>query len=434
MANDNRSRLLATHWNASVYGQAEMPQLIDELVLHALMYDDVLVQAEDVATNPAITDRLSDESALDTFTELLRSGCVKLVTPSPADYPADLRNDPATSPIAARAELHSRERSFKGDKWEPTAQQRRLYAQIDTAILDAQSRALVDTRPYAPENRFAAQLMTLLSERRDTPLFSRPPLNDISDELAEAFISFCDDPREAATFLDAHGITPLAPDRFYRTTAYQCFRLFPQYSGMLRLVESVYAACSCEREQAEGRYDGTRLMLMPRPLKEPHGHEDDRLARVTPSLIRSRLPVLTQPMVGGVVAYVRESTEFQNLQRCLRDMRRGMGQARALADGWDAVCDKYGTEFAGRSIVPASAGERLGWTVAAIGLLGGLAAAFQVQLPPYAMPGFAATVQYLGPKLSEALRVGWEAEKTAASLHLTLDVACTQVSLLPPRP
>jgi hypothetical protein len=114
MSDAQYQQIILTHWNAGVFHSASLPQLLQELVIYALLYDDVLIREEDLLTNRAITRLLSEENNFVFFSELLISGLVKLLRMPLAMYPQGRRYDPVRLPISARVEEHQLRRSYNG--------------------------------------------------------------------------------------------------------------------------------------------------------------------------------------------------------------------------------------------------------------------------------------------------------------------------------
>lgn len=421
------SRLLTTNWNGSVYGPADMATLIDELVVHSLMYEQVLIPAQEIVTNKAISTHLQQSAAVDLLIELLRHGCVRLLLPDPDSYPGTVSKDPAIEPLAARAELHAIQGSLAGEKWAPTADERRLCARIDRMILDARDLAISTQRPFPKENRFASELKQALLCRHANPLFQDPPLNDITDELAEMFIGFCDDPSLATRFLESRDVVALTPDRFYRTAAYQCFRLFQPHLGMMRLVESVYAACVCDLESAEGRFDQERLPLVPTAASvADDGDGFDHHLSLVP--MRAALPLVAGAAVGETVAAVRGSAEFADFQAFLNAMRAHHVELPMLTSQWEAVAARYAREAAQRSSSTVSPALSTWFAMAT----GTIAAGLSVSLsePAFGFAGpLSGAVGYLGGRLVKAIRTGMLEQRTMSRVRDSLDIRCARVSL-----
>ena len=61
MSDSQSQQIVLTHWNAGVFHSTCLPQLLPELIIYSLLYDEVLIREEDLLTNRAITGLLSDE-------------------------------------------------------------------------------------------------------------------------------------------------------------------------------------------------------------------------------------------------------------------------------------------------------------------------------------------------------------------------------------
>jgi len=55
MPEDQYKQIILTHWNAGVFRSTSLPQVLPELVIYSLLYEEVLIREEDLLTNRAIT-------------------------------------------------------------------------------------------------------------------------------------------------------------------------------------------------------------------------------------------------------------------------------------------------------------------------------------------------------------------------------------------
>ena len=258
-----RRQIVLTHWNAGVFASATIPHLLPELVIYALLYDEVLIREEDLFTNRQITELLADPGNLRFFEEMLESGLVRLLRLPLSEYPDGRRFDPVRLPISARVEEHQLRRTYKGAPWKPTRKEWRLFERLDRVVYDnpTASRFHAD---FPSGNPFAAELADVLEHRESYGLAAHPVFRKIQPETADAFIAFCREPDAWQRFLYDHGVSSLieGPDgQFFRSAAYQCSKLLPNPRRIQRLVESAYAAAFCSREHAEGRYGGELVEL-----------------------------------------------------------------------------------------------------------------------------------------------------------------------------
>ena len=66
-------RLVATHSNAGVFLEGRLRWVLPELVVNSLLYDEVIIRAEDLITNPTLTRYLGKPERLAMFESLLAS-------------------------------------------------------------------------------------------------------------------------------------------------------------------------------------------------------------------------------------------------------------------------------------------------------------------------------------------------------------------------
>jgi hypothetical protein len=134
MSDIQHQQIILTHWNAGVFRSSSLPQLLPELIIYSLLYDEVLIREEDLLTNRSVTGLLSDEHELAVFSELLISGPVKLLRLPLEIYPPGRKFDPERLPISARVEEHQVRRSYKGKLWKPTSRQWQLFRRLDEIV------------------------------------------------------------------------------------------------------------------------------------------------------------------------------------------------------------------------------------------------------------------------------------------------------------
>jgi hypothetical protein len=314
-------QIILTHWNAGVFHAASLPQLLPELAIYALLYDEVLIREEDLLTNRFITHLLSDENNFAVFSELLRSGLVKLLRLPLAFYPQGRRYDPVRLPITARAEEHQLRRTYKGNPWKPTKNEWRFFSRLDEIVTKFPSASRYHTG-FEEGNPFAAQLAEILENRNSYRLLSHRAYRYLDPKTADQFLTFCRDPEAWQRFLHEHGVTNpiVGPDAgFYRSAAYQCSEFLPTRRAIRRLTESVYAAVYCERESSDGRYGGSELVELPYRY-----HSDSERTTAAEEAVRievvpteGAVNVAIQPGIVEVLVRTRASPEFESVRRTI---------------------------------------------------------------------------------------------------------------------
>lgn len=346
-----KRRIILTHWNAGVFSSSELPNLLPELVIYALLYDEVLIREEDLFTNRQITHLLSDTANFQFFEELLVSGLVRLLRLPVGDYPLGRRFDPVRLPISARVEEHQLRRTYKGGPWKPTRWEWRLFEKLDRVLYE--NRAAWEFHASFPsDNSFAAELAEVLENRESYGLSSHPLLRKIDPEAVDTFILFCREPGAWQRFLRDRGVTSFiaGPDgRFFRSAAYQCSKVLPNPRRVQRLIESAYAAAFCDRERSEGRYGG-ELVELPYKFSTADERENAKemlvKVEVAPTGAVAQVPIV--PGLASVIVRTRESPTYDELRRVLR--RLGAEDALPLEaefrTAWINVCEVYAENLA----------------------------------------------------------------------------------------
>jgi hypothetical protein len=346
-----KRRIILTHWNAGVFASGELPNLLPELVVYALLYDEVLIREEDLFTNRQIMRLLAEDENFQFFEELLVSGLVRLLRLPVGDYPSGRRFDPIRLPISARVEEHQLRRTYKGGPWKPARWEWRLFEKLDRILYENRS-AWEFHVSFPAGNSFAAELAEVLEHRESYGLASHPLFRRIDPKTADAFILFCREPGAWQRFLHDQGVTSFiaGPDGgFFRSAAYQCAKLLPTPRRAQRLIESAYAAVFCNRERSEGRYGGELVEL---PYKFPTADELENARKmlvkveVAPTGATAQVPIL--PGIANVLVRTRESPAYTELRRVLR--RLGTEEALPLETefkaAWLNVCDVYADHLA----------------------------------------------------------------------------------------
>lgn len=314
-------RVILTHWNAGVFRSEMLPNLLPELVVYALLCDEVLIREEDLLTNRRITTLLSQPEYFSVFEELLDSGIVKLLRLPLSAYPSGRRFDPERLPISARAEEHEQRRSYKGKPWRPTVAEWRLFRRLDEIVVRSSNASRFHAQ-FSSDNLFAEQLAEILENRNSYRLGGHPVFCHLNSGTADAFVRFCREPDAWQSFVHDSGLqSPIVgPDEgFYRSAAYQCSMFLPTPRAIRRLVESVYAATYCEREASEGRYGGSDLVELPLRFQSDEEYDTARNTAVRAEVVPTSgsISIGIAPRISAVLQRTRASSAFENLQRTL---------------------------------------------------------------------------------------------------------------------
>lgn len=348
-----KRRIILTNINASVFKPRFCVTFLSELIVNSLLYDEIFIREGDLIGNRILTEYLKDEFAFQIFSELLSVGAIKILRLSSNSYPSNIRRSPRLFPISARAEDQEINRSDAGKPWKATKWEWELFSRLDK-VLKGSSKSHRRQRPFPEENMFSSELSELLVHRQEYKLDKRTAFRDIHPRMAEQFIKFCCEPEAWRRFLRDHRIkTPYGSGRdFYRTQAYQCAERFvpKAWKAMQRLVESTYAACECDRENADGRFGRSALVELPARCENyDEAYNEVRKFEVVPIVPKKTgLKFAVALGIGKVVAEVRRKDAFRQMQECLMKIDT-MGETnqeyvdpfRTLNDAWRAVCGEY---------------------------------------------------------------------------------------------
>lgn len=439
-------QIVLTHWNAGVFDSSTVSQLLPELLVYSLLYDEVLIREEDLLTNHHIVRLLDEPTERRIFEELLAEGLVKLLRLPPEAYPSGRKYDPERLPISARVEEHKLRRSYKGKPWRPTSKDWRVFCSLDRIIVDHPGASRFHA-PFPPGNLFAEQLAELLDKRRDYRLNANPSFRRLDPGTADKFIKLCREPEAWQRFLKDASATNIisGPDGgFYRSAAYQCSYLLPTPRPIQRLVESVYAATYCDREGAEGRYGGSDLIELPYRYASENERGDavDTITRIEIVPTSATASIVVCPGIAAALARTRQSTAFEHLQRAIDQL--GSADANlfptesAFRDAWYQICAEYTEQV--RSLLPALRRSRrdevLPRYTAVLYLLARVLGFLVVPEGPWhthpavgvdhAVIG---ALEHLGPKLLNGFRAALGAPRLTAALAGTLRVRSSKVVL-----
>jgi hypothetical protein len=446
MSEAQHQQIILTHWNAGVFHSESLPQLLPELVIYSLLYDEVLIREEDLLTNRAITGLLSDEDNFSLFSELLISGLVKLLRLPLESYTPGRKFDPTLLPISARAEEHQLRRSYKGKPWRPTRREWQLFERLDEVVRKFPSASRYHAS-FAQGNQFAAQLAEILENRKPYRLTSHPVFRYLDEQTADQFLKFCRDPEAWQRVLRDQGVTNpiVGPDAgFYRSAAYQCSELLPTPRAIRRLVESVYAAIYCERESADGRYGGSELVELPYRYQSDSERasetEDAVRVEVIPTLAVATIAL--KPKIAVVLMRTRESPEFESLRRTIDALGRSpesplLGEAQ-FRDAWRSLC----AVFAEKSAIHLEALTSTDRKVARYGVYAYLLAralgflirptgGLRVDLSPIEDAAVIKSIEKFGPKLLKCVRASVKIPALRERMETSLGIRCSNVPLNP---
>ncbi|MBN1458887.1 MAG: hypothetical protein JXA57_05080 [Armatimonadetes bacterium] len=420
-AQRHKRRIILTNVNTSVFQPRYCKTFLSELVVNALLYDEVLLREGDLVGNHKLTAFLAQEENLSIFSELLSVGAVKILRLGWNSYPENVEHDPSKFPVTARAEEQMRNRSDAGRPAVILSHERKLFQRLDEILIRNPSSHRRQ-RPFPPQNTFADELLVLLSHREAFHLLERPQFKCITPEMSNAFVDLCSDAHRWERFLiDRKVEQPLGLGKgFYRTQAYQCAAHFGPSAAkaMCRLIESTYAACECERERSDGRYGRSALAEL--PAKSEHHHEAyEWVTKLeTRAVVSKEKPIRLALVhgIGDVISQVRSGEAFEQFQRCVLDMGKAetarvyVDPGTVFAEAWSALCSDYGDAWAKHARVPSGFDkwitELSAWTYTAARVVGYLTVGHMagLDIAPVVDRGADHRIEYWCPLLSQRAR------------------------------
>jgi hypothetical protein len=419
----SQSSILLTHWDPDIYVAQHAAPWVQELVLYSLLFDHVVVRDLDVVLNSSISRHLAtSETDFQIFVELVRNGCIEIVTLRPESY-KNIQANPAVAPFTARAERQSRYRSHRGEKWKPEAWQENLCLRLDALLNKIPFR---HQAPFPGENDFAPRLAKVLS---GSPVRSVPWFRDITDEARNKFIELCADDSLWESYLrNERGKKSIVGEGlgFYRGAAYQCAREFRESERALcNLIQSVYVWGECSREDIEGRYGGRLLWEIPHSYGSPA--EDETAAesyvniQIMPRRTQRKLMIPAVPGIGEILKATRGHPAFRNFQETWAGIGRPELPARNVWIAYEQLVEAF-AENAARKLVPS--GSHPTWAViASVISLAGHHFGLSIEQVAASELGIA----LLGPELSRFVRSVPFAHRAKSELLQAVEIRSNKV-------
>src|SRR5579872_73712 len=304
--------MMITHWDPDLYPSKPAPG-IQELVLFGLLSgalrrnSPVLLKEVDLLLNPQIRMAFKDDGVLGQFDSLLSTQRFKVLLPPRNTDFGDF--DPSVQPMTAVAhERDRKKRPYKTTFRRLSSADKAYCARLDKILVSA--NAIEFRKEFPAENNFARRLTSILSSPKRSWL-RRPPFSGITPQMAETFLSWCWNPSRAVERLQSEGVEPHGREA-YRSLLYQVAD-FEEYKAkhgsrtgsraLKNLLQSVYAYCELDREEASGTYMGSRIAEL--PLVEDSQEEDIPLFNAPPFLDRVlEIPVASN--IGDILGRVLE--------------------------------------------------------------------------------------------------------------------------------
>jgi hypothetical protein len=418
-----QSSILLTHWDPDIYVPQVAVPWVQELVLYSLLFEHIIVRDLDIFLNSSIGRRLAtSDTDLQIFVELVRNGCIEILTLHAKRY-EDINAKPEISPFTARSERQSAFRSHLGEKWHPEDWQEELCLKLDAFLQEIRFRYQAD---FPADNDFAPRLARTISGSR---VRSVPWFKDISDEATKKFVELCaDDSLWESFLLNERRRTSIVGEGlgFYRGTAYQCAREFPESERALRnLIQSVFAWGQCSREKTEGRYGGRLLWEIPHSYGSPD--QDEAAAdsyvniQMVPKRTKTKLMIPVVPGIGEILSATRSHPAFRNFQDTWAGIGRPEMPEQSVWLAYEDLVEAFAENAARKLVLP---GSHPTWAciASAITLAGhhfGLS-----------MEHAAATelsIALLGPELSRFVRSVPFAQKAKSELMQAVEIRSNKV-------
>jgi hypothetical protein len=343
--------VLMTDWatdDLSMGGSAK--STIFELMLLSLLYDNVLIQDEVFALSYKCADWFSEEKDLELLRKCFDIESIVILKLPLFAYPTDeLKELAQKAPIYARAEYIQRYGTRAEKIFIPNASQLSLYHNIDAWLLNRPKAQ----RPVGSLQKFdiMSTFGVILKEVLSSKLYKKwreTAFQEITDDMAEDFIKFIEEPDKVVGRLKEKGIefkTVVGPDgkpTFNRSLGFLASTLYSpkQAKAMQRLIQTTFAAPFSWRENAAGRYSKflRELLWMPADtvpddleylekgeIVSVEAHVDTRIS----------LPEIDTDYVEAI-NHVRNTDAGKKLRISMHEIEKGINFNKQK-EAWDAV-------------------------------------------------------------------------------------------------
>ena len=254
--------IMITHWDPDLYPAKPAPG-IQELAVYGLISgvlrqdSKVLLKEVDLLLNPKIRAAFEDDAIVGQFVSLLETRRFKVLLPPRSTDFGDI--DPTVQPMTAVARERDRKRRpYKSTIRKLTRADEVYCAKLDKILVNAE--AIQFRNDFPAENTFSGVLAAVLSSP-DRSWLGRPQFCGITPQMADAFAIYCQDPSKAIDRLPL-GVQPHGREA-YRSLLYQVAdceeykqkqKSMSGSRAMKNLLQSVYAYCELNREDASGTY------------------------------------------------------------------------------------------------------------------------------------------------------------------------------------
>jgi len=309
--------IMITHWDPDVYPSRPAPG-IQELVLYALLNGilrkkntPILIKEVDLLLNPAIRAAFDDDAVVGQFDSLLHTNCFKVLLPPVSTHFGEI--DPTVQPMTAVAlERDRKRRPYKTRIRKLTRGDKAYCEKLDKILVAA--HAIQFRKDFPSDNTFARVLASILLSH-DQGWRRRPQFRGITPRMAETFATYCHEPSKGIDRLAADGIAPHGREA-YPSLLYQladCAEYKARDNSMSgsramkNLLQSVYAYCELNREDASGTYAGPRIAEMPFIDDAPRNFSS---MEAMPLLnVKAEIPIAQN--IGEILSLVLEETTSQ---------------------------------------------------------------------------------------------------------------------------
>jgi hypothetical protein len=394
---------------------------MQELILYSLLFGHVVVRDVDLFHNLSIGRQLiGSDTNFQILVELVRNGCVEVLTLRPESYP-NITANPHVAPFSARSERHSVSRSYAGEKWQPDEWQQNLCLKLDAALNGIRFRYQAQ---FPEDNDFARRLAGELSK---DSIKNVPWFKEIGVDAKRRFSELCANDSDWERFLrdECRKESIVGEGQgFYRTAAYQCAKQFPASERALRnLIQSVYAWCECSREETEGRFGGRLLWELPHsygsPVQDEAAVESFVDIQIVPK--RKKLTIPLVPMIGEIIAATRTDPAFQNFQKTWAGIGRPEMPERNFWIAYEQLLEVFVDNAAKKLIRP---GSHVTWAVIGSGIA---LAGHHFGLSMNEAAGTDLGIALLGPQLSRFVRSVPFAQRAKSELLNAVEIRCNKV-------
>jgi hypothetical protein len=343
--------VVLTDWSADPQHIGKSSRdVIYELMLSSLLYDEVLVQDEVFALSTRLAGWFSPGKDIDLLIKCLDLGTLRVLTHPVSAYLTDnLRELSTKAPIWARAQYIQDVGTLKGHIFAPTQLQEAFYHALDSHLLAyPHLRRPVGFRKRVDIFSLFGKILKEVLSTRHYRKWIGSAFKGVTQSMADEFVDCIIEPEKAIARIRDRGreckVVAGADGRpvINRSLVDQLAELYPptQLRAMKNLTQTAFAAPFCWREEAVGRYSRSLRELLWVPAAAlGKVHRKEEVVSVEAHVdIPMSLPDLNSDF-PRIIQRVRESESGRNLRASIQTLGEEV-DFQTQVECWRAVADE----------------------------------------------------------------------------------------------